>query len=47
MHSGVYWSQTFFGLAHATGEENTKFGIFPRWFGTFSGLIEFSRDVTE
>ena len=36
----------FLRLARATGEGTTKFGIFLRWFGTFSNLIEFSRDVT-
>jgi hypothetical protein len=47
MRSGVILiSKLFFGLAWATGEENTKFGIFLRWLGTFSGLIEFPRDVT-
>jgi hypothetical protein len=34
-------------LARAIGEGNTKFEIFLRWFGTFSGLIEFPHDVTE
>ena len=37
----------FLRLAHATGEGNTKFGMFRRWFVTFCGLIEFPRDVTE
>ena len=33
-------------LARAMCEGNTKFGIFQRWFATFSGLIEFPRDDT-
>ena len=37
----------FLRLAHATGEETTKFGIFLRWFGTFCCLIEFSHDVSD
>jgi hypothetical protein len=28
------------------GEETTKFGIFLGWFGTFSGLIDFSHNIT-
>ena len=37
----------FLRLACATGEGTTKFGIFLRWFDTFSDLIEFPRDVTD
>jgi hypothetical protein len=37
----------FLKLARAMDEGTTKFGIFLRWFGTFSGLIEFLRDVTD
>jgi hypothetical protein len=37
----------FLGLARATGEENTKFGIFLRLFGSFSGLIEFPHDIND
>jgi hypothetical protein len=36
----------FLRLARATGEGSTKFGIFLGWFGTFFGLIDFSRDIT-
>jgi hypothetical protein len=36
----------FLRLARATGEGSTKFGIFLGWFGTFFGLIDFSRNIT-
>jgi hypothetical protein len=37
----------FLRLARATGEGTTKFGIFLRWFGTFSCLIKLPRDGTD
>ena len=37
----------FLRLTRASGEGNTKFRIFRRWFTTLCGLIEFPRDVTE
>jgi hypothetical protein len=36
----------FLRLANALCEATAKFEIFPNWFGTFSGLIEFPHDFT-